>query len=191
MTFRELVQAKLAERQWTYSQLAQATGLHVSLISRVLRGQRRPTVAFVRACAEALDLPLVDLLQTAGLVEEAVATGALPGAEALAPYVQYAATPEGEEEIATRLAEKVARLEAQRPLGRKVAQLLDWVRILARRFTQLTGPQKALVGGALLYFLAPVDLVPDFVPGAGLLDDLNMVALTLSLVASAGDGASE
>jgi uncharacterized membrane protein YkvA (DUF1232 family) len=40
-----------------------------------------------------------------------------------------------------------------------------------------------LVGVALAYALSPVDLVPDFIPGLGHLDDLLVVPLLLTLAA--------
>ena len=40
------------------------------------------------------------------------------------------------------------------------------------------------VVGALLYFLSPVDLIPDFIPGAGYLDDISVLAVCLKLVDS-------
>lgn len=39
--------------------------------------------------------------------------------------------------------------------------------------------QKVVLGGVLAYVASPVDLVPDFVPGIGHLDDLLLVALAL------------
>lgn len=36
--------------------------------------------------------------------------------------------------------------------------------------------------GALLYFLSPIDLLPDFLPAIGLVDDAAVVALALKLV---------
>lgn len=36
--------------------------------------------------------------------------------------------------------------------------------------------------GALTYFLSPVDLVPDFLPGIGYLDDAAVIAVCLKLV---------
>jgi uncharacterized membrane protein YkvA (DUF1232 family) len=41
----------------------------------------------------------------------------------------------------------------------------------------------ALVGGALSYLLSPVDLIPDFIPGIGLVDDAAVIASCLKLVA--------
>jgi len=38
------------------------------------------------------------------------------------------------------------------------------------------------VVGALIYFLSPIDLMPDFLPAIGLVDDAAVVALALKLV---------
>jgi uncharacterized membrane protein YkvA (DUF1232 family) len=41
----------------------------------------------------------------------------------------------------------------------------------------------ASVAAALLYVLSPVDLVPDFIPGIGLIDDMAVLALLLHVLA--------
>ncbi|MDH5640733.1 MAG: DUF1232 domain-containing protein [Nitrospira sp.] len=39
------------------------------------------------------------------------------------------------------------------------------------------------VAAALIYLLSPVDLVPDFIPGIGLIDDVAVLALLLHALA--------
>lgn len=185
MAFGPFLQNELARRDWTYSDLAGRTGLHVSLISRVARGQRHPTANVVRRCAEALELPLADCMTAAGLLEEAVAAAGTPEAAALSPYVQYAAMDEGIAEIDARLPEKLTKVRSLEDPSGKIAVLLSWVESLWERFRQSSGQTKVLAGGALLYFLSPVDLVPDFIPLAGLLDDLSVVGLVASVLSSA------
>lgn len=69
-------------------------------------------------------------------------------------------------------------------LGSLFDELMALVR-LARswasgEYRQVSAQTKLLVAGGLLYFLSPVDLVPDFLAGLGLLDD----AVLLGWIAS-------
>lgn len=43
---------------------------------------------------------------------------------------------------------------------------------------------KTTILGALGYFIVPLDAVPDFIPGAGLTDDLGILVLALGAVAT-------
>lgn len=52
-------------------------------------------------------------------------------------------------------------------------------RMLADKAFRIPGRTKLYLLGALLYFLSPVDLVPDFIPGFGMVDDAVVVALAL------------
>jgi uncharacterized membrane protein YkvA (DUF1232 family) len=180
--FAPFLQAELSKHAWSYSDFASRSGLHVSLISRVARGHRQPTANFVKRCAEALALPLSHVMAAAGMLEAAVAVQGSAEARALEQYIQYATTPEGEAEIADRLPAKVTRVQQLPDVSGKLALLLGWVAELAVQFSQASGAKKALIGGALLYFLMPVDLVPDFIPVAGLLDDLAVVSLVLGMI---------
>ena len=37
---------------------------------------------------------------------------------------------------------------------------------------------KILAGTAVVYALSPIDLIPDFIPGVGQIDDLTVIAFT-------------
>ena len=57
---------------------------------------------------------------------------------------------------------------------------VDFLRlVLADRRTPR--PAKALLGAALAYLLCPVDLIPDWVPVLGAMDDLVIVPLLVCL----------
>lgn len=45
--------------------------------------------------------------------------------------------------------------------------------------SRVSGADKALLGGAILYALSPLDLLPDFIPVLGQLDDLYLIALAI------------
>jgi uncharacterized membrane protein YkvA (DUF1232 family) len=48
----------------------------------------------------------------------------------------------------------------------------------------VSGTEKVLVIAALLYLISPVDLVPDWIPVAGLIDDAAVAGLVLDYVLS-------
>lgn len=84
-------------------------------------------------------------------------------------WLKKAQMPEGETKVAAELPGWLAALRNSR-LVEKVTRL--WR--LFRNGT-LTGFEKALVVGALLYCIAPMDMVPDLVPLIGYVDDLAVV----------------
>ncbi|MFD2518014.1 YkvA family protein [Salinimicrobium flavum] len=49
-------------------------------------------------------------------------------------------------------------------------------------YRQVPWKTVAAVAGALLYVLMPLDLIPDFIPIAGFLDDAGVIAACLTLV---------
>ncbi|MCP9451917.1 MAG: YkvA family protein [Nitrospira sp.] len=51
------------------------------------------------------------------------------------------------------------------------------------RYPGFSARTLVIVAGALLYLLSPVDLVPDFIPGVGVIDDLAVLALLLQSLA--------
>ena len=54
----------------------------------------------------------------------------------------------------------------------------SWARLLFRKETPLRA--KAIIAFAILYLLSPFDLVPDWITGLGLLDDLTIVSLLVA-----------
>lgn len=55
----------------------------------------------------------------------------------------------------------------------------SWIKLLFRRDTPWS--VKAILGAAIVYLLSPVDLIPDWIMGFGLLDDLTIVSLLVAL----------
>jgi uncharacterized membrane protein YkvA (DUF1232 family) len=61
----------------------------------------------------------------------------------------------------------------------RVRSLYDMIR---DREYKISGRTKALVGAALIYFVLPTDLTPDFIPGIGYLDDAVVLSVLWKLV---------
>lgn len=79
-----------------------------------------------------------------------------------------------------------------------VEKIWDKVQVLWRfiKDPEVAWGKKATAVGSLVYLISPLDAVPDFIPGGGLLDDVAVILfvaqmLAGSLKAYAVDGASE
>jgi uncharacterized membrane protein YkvA (DUF1232 family) len=57
----------------------------------------------------------------------------------------------------------------------------DFLKLLGRLFRDSRVPttEKALLVGTIIYVISPIDLIPDFIPFIGQVDDLYLVALVL------------
>jgi uncharacterized membrane protein YkvA (DUF1232 family) len=47
---------------------------------------------------------------------------------------------------------------------------------------RVAGKQKLLVGGIIAYVISPIDIIPDFIPFIGYIDDLVLVVYGLNVV---------
>lgn len=73
------------------------------------------------------------------------------------------------------------RSSARRVLHELTMFLPNFVILLKRLMTDPRVPtrSKMIVGGTALYLISPIDVVPDFVPGLGQLDDVVVAVLAL------------
>lgn len=58
---------------------------------------------------------------------------------------------------------------------------------LRGEYQQLSNRSLVILVGALVYFLMPIDAIPDFIPGIGFLDDAGVIAMALAAVKSEVD----
>ena len=73
--------------------------------------------------------------------------------------------------------------------ARAIVRFIPDCAILFRRLLgdrRVPRSRRLLIFGAIAYLATPIDLVPDFIPVAGQLDDALVVALVLRTVARAG-----
>jgi uncharacterized membrane protein YkvA (DUF1232 family) len=83
----------------------------------------------------------------------------------------------------------VPRTGAKRTLVDVIKQIPDYLRLLGGLLTdrRVSGVDKLLVAGAILYIITPLDLLPDFVPFLGEVDDVYLLMLAIQrLIANAG-----
>ena len=83
-------------------------------------------------------------------------------------------------DIATKLKRQEKR-ELRGRMGNFLMFLPNMARLLGRllKDTRVPTAEKALFVGAIVYFVMPVDLIPDIFPFIGQVDDIYVIALTL------------
>lgn len=81
------------------------------------------------------------------------------------------------------------RAGARRTLLHTIRQIPNYLRLLGGLLTdrRVSRLDKMLVGAAIAYVVMPIDLVPDFIPFFGQIDDVYLLILAVQrLVANAG-----
>src|SRR5215813_9693075 len=78
------------------------------------------------------------------------------------------------------------RREDARALAGFIPDCLVLVTRLARD-RRISRPRRAILFGVLVYLALPIDLVPDFLPGIGQLDDAVLLGLALRVVVRGGN----
>lgn len=96
-----------------------------------------------------------------------------------------------EENNVTDIAPYRDRKEAKGFLKSVIMLIPNFLKLLGRLFTDSRVPmaEKAMLVGAIVYVISPLDLIPDVIPFIGQVDDLYLVSLVvLRLLARTDDG---
>jgi uncharacterized membrane protein YkvA (DUF1232 family) len=86
-------------------------------------------------------------------------------------------------------AERTPRTGAKRTVMGSISELPNFLRLLYGLITdsRVQAVDKLVVAGAIAYILLPVDVIPDFIPFLGEVDDVFLLMLALQrLIANAG-----
>jgi uncharacterized membrane protein YkvA (DUF1232 family) len=98
-------------------------------------------------------------------------------------FLRAAQSPEAQERIDSQLADKVARLPPDDKSKGKLQRVVQQAAQLWAHRSNLRKTDVALLAAALLYFISPLDAIPDVLPGIGYLDDVVVVSAIVGLVA--------
>ncbi len=174
----ERIRRELQQQGMSLRELGRRSGIHHSLLSRLLRGELAPTPRLVGRLAPALGVDLGFLYNEAGLGKTLPLEEALKGmgigegldearlTEELAALAKQATTPAGDRLVR----EAFPRKRKETALRGPVLECMD--ELYALYTGESLPPEfRAEVGAALLYFISPTDCIPDDHFPLGYLDD--------------------
>lgn len=191
----------LHTRAMSIRKCSEHTGIDKATISRIINGKRKANIQHLEKFASYLNVPLAELMEAAGYpIRSAESQGTsdmytsvkeiqqtLKASELydgnfsmdevqqqLGSYEKYAQTEEGKQIIHNKFKKKIDEVGS---IGPFIKQLKNFY----AQFEQYKGTPFTLtiMGGVLLYFITPVDVVPDYIFPIGYMDDAVAVQIAL------------
>ncbi|KQL53154.1 DNA-binding protein [Heyndrickxia shackletonii] len=199
-----LLKAILKDQSLSMRKFSELTNIDTATISRIINGKRKATPAHLQKFAECLGIPLAKLLVAAGYpieqdgqndqsdIQLSVASiqSFLESSNIydrnftidniknqLTKYEQYSQTEEGKETILTGFEEKLQKVGSIGPFINQLKNMYDKFRL-----SKGTPRELVIIGSALIYFILPVDVIPDYIFPIGYLDDATAVQIVLKLL---------
>lgn len=195
-----LLKEKLQQRSLSLRDLSTYTGIDKATLSRIMNGKRKPTLNHLQRLSDSLNISLDQLLTAAGfpvksekvhgdtfiqaveeiekiLKDQDVYDGTFSQTklkQKLNEYEAYSQTNEGKETISANFEKKKETLSGGGPF-------LQHLKNMYSLFMTGRGTSRELMlmGGALLYFIMPVDLIPDYIFPIGYIDDAAAVKIVI------------
>lgn len=200
ITIGQLLRETLANRSISMRKLSEQTNIDTATISRIINHKRKATLDHLEQFSSVLNLPLTKLLESAGYpvdnekdstsaydetIEQLLHTSELLSAnisissveKQLTDYEVFSQTADGEERILHEFEEKLKSTGG-------IGPFIDQMKYLFNRFKTKNGNTKelAIIGSALLYFIVPIDVIPDYLFAIGYLDDAVAVQIASNAV---------
>ncbi|WP_141902980.1 helix-turn-helix domain-containing protein [Lysinibacillus sp. Y5S-8] len=195
-----LLKELLKERSLSMRKFSELTGVDTATISRIVNNKRKATPQHLEKFAECLGIPFINLVEAAGYPIEqrheesqsdihtsvdAIQTflkasnvydnqfSVQDVEKKLDDYGLFAQTEEGKNTIHKSFNEKIQSVGSVGPFISKLKELYE-------KFTTNKGTlfELTIIGSTLLYFIIPVDVIPDYLFPIGYLDDAIAVQLT-------------
>lgn len=196
-----LLKGLLKERSLSMRMLSELTEIDTATISRIINGKRKANLQHLEKFSECLDVPIADLFEAAGYPMESKresddsdiyasvkeikkilqATDSYDNDfsvesvdQKLATYGQYSQTKDGEHTIIHSFEEKLEKVGS-------IGPFIDQLKKLFERFKKKNGTpyELIIIGSVLLYFISPIDVIPDYIFPIGYLDDAIAVQIAV------------
>ena len=198
-----LLRNLLKERSLSMRNFSELTGIDTATISRIINNKRKATPQHLEKFADCLEIPLIKLFEAAGYPLEQKSDESHSDIHASVDAIQalletsnvydnqfsieqvkqklktfelYAQTDEGKNTIINSFDEKLKKVGSIGPFINNLKEL--HMRFLSRKGSIF---ELALIGSSLLYFISPIDVIPDYLFPIGYLDD----AIAVQLITSA------
>lgn len=200
---RSMLRERLQQHSWSMRKFSERTNIDTATISRIINGKRQANLTHLERFADVLHIPLVELLALIGYdvykgtpsdknepnmqqsiqsIEQFLQTSPIFNVdfsvakvnEQLHSYNDLSQTSDGENIILNKFEEKMNRNGSDGPF---IQQLMNWYQIF--RSQKRSKAELAIMGGALLYFIMPFDVIPDHLFPIGYLDDIVAVKLAM------------
>jgi uncharacterized membrane protein YkvA (DUF1232 family)/DNA-binding Xre family transcriptional regulator len=199
-----LLKALLKERSLSMKKCSELTDIDSATISRIINGKRKANPNHLLKFANCLGVPISELFAAAGYpieankeiqlddmhstinnIQEILKTSNIYNGtftidsvnQKLDSYTKYALTKEGKGIILRNFEKKVQQVGG-------IGPFIDHLKEMFLKFCRMQGTPRelALIGGALLYFISPIDVIPDYLFPIGYLDDALVIKLVLDLL---------
>ncbi|MFF2886627.1 DUF1232 domain-containing protein [Paenibacillus sp. NPDC057967] len=197
----ELIKSKLQQRGLSLRKFSELTAVDTATISRIINGKRKATPEHLQQFAECLQLPVSELFFAAGYSVEprltdlqssiadiqsllahsnlSTQTYSMTNMEQeLSKYELFSQTDEGKTMILKKFDKKLSKAGSTGPY-------IQFLKDMYTKYRLNKGTwERALIGSALIYFIIPTDLIPDYIFPLGYIDDaiaVNHVAQKLHL----------
>lgn len=200
LSIGQLLRHLLQEKSLSMRKLSELTDIDTATISRIINDKRKATLDHLEKFAAILEIPLANLLQASGYpvdnkkavnttydetIKQLINTSELLSTDIsfeqvenqLREYEPYVQTTEGRTEILNEFEKKLNFVGG-------VGPFIDQMKELFRHFkTQdIAKRELAIIGSALLYFIVPVDVIPDYLFAIGYVDDAIAVQIASSVI---------
>lgn len=197
-----LIKSILKERSLSLSKLSKLTEIDKSTLSRIVNNKQKPNINHLNKLATTLKIPLEDLLFYSGynlkskkqtqsfdintnyehiddllefsnLIDNSTLEKNIKNQ--LNTYKQYIKTDEGKNILHKTFNEKLKLVD-------KSGIFIDTLKDMYDKFCCEDTPlnELILIGSALLYFIIPTDIIPDFIFPIGFLDDIIALKIVLN-----------